>query len=227
MDVTINYEHERFSLGVKKEDSLFSFQLVLGCHPSDFLSIQEELKDKQFLISREVDGDKKEVSFRELEKVNWYLDERFDPDHVKRKTIIVKDPDNIQKIIVEHSCEILVKAVKEEYYGESFEYFVKEFDYAKEYGGYKEFIEFFKKSFLGGFKITEDEEFPYRVLKFYSKDSLIKAVKIQDEKISFLESFAEEYKKLQVENIKESLEKVNEELKLEGKKPLQIGLDDE
>ena len=69
-------------------------------------------------------------------------------------------------------------------------------------------------------------EFPGKMLKFYDGEALIQAIYIKDEKITFVKSFAEEYKKLKFSFIKEDLEDLNEKLQIEGKEKIQIEFKD-
>ncbi len=142
--------------------------------------------------------------------------------NIKLEYIKVLNPDNLIEINQgQFNLSLLAKDVNL-YKKELIETFLNDFDFAKDFEGYEEFIGFFRKALEEDWKITENEEFPGKLLKFYKYDKLIKCVYIKDEKIMFLDSFSEKYKELQIENIKEILNNINEELKLEGKKPLSL-----
>ncbi len=203
-DAEINYEYETFELKIEKEGSN-SRITSLGINILELPTFIKELSNKKLKIEDQ------EILF------STFLEENQEGPFSTK--ITVTNPENIleleDKNILVKNPAFLLKEIKQAY--------LDSFSYAQDYEGYKEFISFLKKSLEGDLKVTLDEEFPGTMLKFYKQDTFFQAVSLHEETITFIESFSEEYKKLQLENIKETLEKINHHLQLEGKKPLSLG----
>ena len=101
-------------------------------------------------------------------------------------------------------------------------YYTTYFSYLSKIDNYVEFVTLLRTALKEDWNIIENEEFPGRMFKFYKHKNLIKAIYIKGEQIKILDSFAEEYKKLQMEKIKEILNTINEQLKIEGKDSLKL-----
>lgn len=221
-DVRIDYEHPVFDLEVETEGKLsrLSSHEYLDIFKVDFLV--EELRDKFFdvyIFERDV-ALKENISFEQLQALS---NERAFKDDLRE--VKVRDPDNIVSFslgkidILAKDVEPFKEVLKKE--------FTKKFNFAIAYKGYPEFIRFFGDALDRGCDVVLDEEFSGTLLKFSQAGKFVKAVYIKNEKIELLDSYSEKYKELQLKNIKEALEKVNEKLELEGKKPLGLEWKDE
>jgi len=234
-DIKINYETEVFIINISEENNFYN---IISSATINFLnlnSVVKDIKDKKFEVFR-LDIIEPEIfTFSQLKKIIENSGEEtvtnLSENTSIRKSqpidkIKVLNPTNVQEIKNITSLDLLVKDfldIKQEL----IQIFINEFDFTKEYENYEEFVNFFIESLQNGIKIIENEEFPGRLFKFYKDNSLIKVIYIHDDKISFLDSFAQKYKELQLDKIKEALNNLNEELKLEGKEQFKLEFKDE
>ena len=209
-EVKIDYEHTKFKIEIIKDGDFYRIKCQENINPLELPLIKNEIKNKKFIL------DNKEVDFNILIEI---LQDR-DNYTLKDKEIVVLEQENIIKIDDMYSINLLVKnsnGFKEEI----IKAIIEKFDDISDFKGHKVFKDFLIKALEEDYEIIENEEFPGTMLKFYKEKKLLKAVYIKDEKIEFVD-FTQKYKELQIENIKESLEKLNEKLELEGKKPLNL-----
>lgn len=208
----ISYESEPFKIDIVKEGKFFTIKCAqpLLMHLS---SVLKELNSKKIKIY----NNKillNELSFKELDTRLLQANQDLYAE--------VVNPENIIKFSIFLEEKLTVKSyvkIKKQLQ----EKLIKSYDEINDYENFKEFKEFFTKAIKEDFKIIDDGEFPGTMLKFYKNDQLIKCVYIKDEKIEFIDSFAEKYKELQLSLVKEAIEKANKELKLEGKKQILLG----
>src|SRR3989344_1887653 len=201
-EVKIEYEHPKFRIEILKEGDFYRIKCEENIKPLDFSLIKNDIINKKFIL------DNKEVDFNTLIEILQDLENYT----LKDKEIIVINPDNIIKISGMYSINILVKDSKG-FKEEIIKSIVKRFNEIEDYKGYEEFKDFLTKALEEDYSIIENEEFPGTMLKFYKGKKLLKTVYIKDEKIEFVD-FTQKYKELQIDNIKESLEKINEKLEL-------------
>ena len=242
--VKINHEYQILKIGIKKEEELFL--LSAGVRLFDIKSVVKELKIKKFSVNEKkitenprnkredifkeniedsiIEERSRVINFDEMKLIKFLsTDGNFDEEwHTEEEIIQVINPKNI---IIINSNKYLNIKVKDpyQYISEIKEKLLENFNYAKKYKNYKEFLKFVKEALKNGFEIIEDEEFPGTMLKFYKDNQLVKSVYIKNEEIKFLDSFADEYKKLKIDSIKETLEDLNKQLTLENKE--KIGLE--
>ncbi len=235
--IEINYEHELFTIEISKENKFYKLKRK---ELLDLQSIKEELKDRKFLVKYT-----KKYSTQNLQKIrkdilkeeNLKSSEKVLEKNLDYKELItiinddecgfinakVIDPENIIRIESEGAFNVsLIVKDPNKYTEELIDVFIKTFNYLKNTENYEEFIELLRIALEGKWNIIENEEFPSTMLKFYKNKDLIKSVYIKDNSIKFVD-FAEEYKKLKIKDIKETLQKVNENLKLAGKENIKLG----
>ena len=218
-ETKINYEYDIFVINISKEGDFYRVKCD-GLNPLKFNLIINDIQNKKFIVIESAElSDKKSL----IDNIDFnQLLEFIDKGEYSEISIEVINPNNVINI-ENNNYEINILAKNPENYREEIiKSLINLFDYAQNYKGYKYFIDFLKTALEDGYNIMEDEEFPGTMLKFYKNKKLLKSIYIKDEKIEFVE-FTQKYKELQISNIKESLEKLNEKLELEGNK--KIGLE--
>ncbi len=208
----INYEYRKFVIDINKEGELYNLSTNENIN---LLKFDPKIIEKKFNIITKNLGITKEINdinFEELLRIQDEHNEELEISIINNniKFIYTNNGTNINIITNEPKKikEIIIKSIIEEFY------------YAKEYKNYEEFLTFLKNALENSFVIIENEEFPGAMLKFYNNNKFIKSVYIINEEIKFLDSFADEYKKLKIANIKETLEDLNDQLILENKEKL-------
>ncbi len=210
--IKFTYERERFKIDISKEGSVFKIKcsepvlMNLG-------SVQNELSSKKvkvYDLSKSLIME--DVEFKGLMALRY-----SNKDAAFTEVI---NPENILKFTIAQE-ELTVKSIKgfrEEIHGS----FINQFKHRANYENHDEFIKFFSIAMKEEYKVVEDESFAGEMLKFYKGDKLVKCIYIKDEKIEFVESFAEKYKELQLGLIKEAIDNINEKLQIEGKQKISL-----
>ena len=212
--VKIDYNIRLFEISVEKKEKTFILKADYCDKFWNINSINKELKNKTFGIEYYKINKKEVVNFE-------ILKELINNSTINLKYIKIINPENIIEIIENPNVEMILKDPKKHIpdIKKSQSNFFEELN---DFKNYKKFKTFFKKALKNDYKIIDDTEFPGRMLKFYNKNTVIQTIYIKDEEFKFIKSYVEEYKKIQLENIKESVEKVNEKLEIEHKKKLKL-----